>query len=394
MTKLIYSAAALRAMAISMAGTMLAVYLTTLQFNPFTIGIAVALGLAGCAVATLLSSLVADRWGRRKTLIAVSLLMCVGGLALSISQAHTIIYLALFFGMINGMGRDRGAGLTMDQAMLPNLTDEKNRTQTFAWYNLTVDGGNAVGALLGIVPALLRNKLSFSAFSSYQSSWLIYSSLCLAATLVILFLNQKVELQGEYKPKTLSPESKKIVTKFALISGLDSLGGGFLSSVLLGYWFFKRFGVDESVMAPLFFAARILNAFSHLGAAWLAKRIGLVNTMVFTHLPSSLLLMTVPFTPTLSIAIILFLIRESLVEMDVPTRQSYIIAVVKPEERTLAAGISNLSRNIAWAIAPGIGGTLMKFVSYSAPLWIGPGIKVGYDVLLYREFQHIRPPEE
>jgi len=175
---------------------------------------------------------------------------------------------------------------------------------------------------------------------------------------------------------------------------LDSLGGGFLTTALLGYWFFRRFGVDEALLGPLFFVVRMLNGLSHLVAAWLAKRIGLVNTMVWTHLPSSFLLMTVPIAPNLPVAIALFLIREALVEMDVPTRQSYIVAVVKEEERTRAAGISNLTRNVAWAVAPAVAGALMRDLSLSAPLVVGPGLKVAYDLLLYRAFRHIKPPEE
>jgi len=152
--------------------------------------------------------------------------------------------------------------------------------------------------------------------------------------------------------------------------------------------------VDEALLAPLFFVVRILNGLSHLGATWLARRIGLVNTMVWTHLPSSLLLMTVPIAPNLSVAITLFLIREALVEMDVPTRQSYIVAVVNDEERTRAAGISNLTRSVAWAVAPVVAGSLMRTLSLSAPLLVGPGMKIVYDVLLYRAFRHVRPPEE
>ena len=182
--------------------------------------------------------------------------------------------------------------------------------------------------------------------------------------------------------------------KFAALSGLDSLGGGFLTTALLSYWFFKRFGVNESLLGPLFFCVRILNGLSHLGAAWLARRIGLVNTMVFTHIPSSFLLMTVPFAPNLPLAITLFLLRESLVEMDVPTRQSYIVAVVREEERTQAAGITNLTRSISWAVAPMAGGSLMGAVSLSAPLLLAPALKITYDLLLFRAFRHIRPPEE
>ncbi len=185
-----------------------------------------------------------------------------------------------------------------------------------------------------------------------------------------------------------------MVARFAALSGLDSLGGGFLTTALISYWFFQRFGADESFLGPLFFAVRVLNGLSHLGAAYLARKIGLVNTMVFTHLPSSLLLMAVPFAPSLTVAVLLFLLREGLVEMDVPTRQSYLMAVVGEEERTKAAGITNLVRGAAWAVAPVMAGSLMKTLSLSAPLFIGSGLKIGYDLLLYRTFRKLKPPEE
>jgi predicted MFS family arabinose efflux permease len=162
----------------------------------------------------------------------------------------------------------------------------------------------------------------------------------------------------------------------------------------VAYWFFRRFGVAEGQLGIIFFIVHLLNAFSHLGAAWLARRIGLINTMVFTHLPSSILLIAVPFASSFKWAIILFLCREALVEMDVPTRQSYVAAIVKPTERTFASGITNLARNVFWAIGSGIAGITMQALSFSAPLLVGGGAKVIYDLLLYRSFRKLRPPEE
>jgi len=175
---------------------------------------------------------------------------------------------------------------------------------------------------------------------------------------------------------------------------LDAGGGGFLADALLAYWFFERFGLNEQSLGMLFFAVRVLNAVSHLGAAWLAERIGLVKTMVFTHLPSSLFLLIVPFAPTFPIAAALLLARESLVEMDVPTRQSYVAAMVQPQERVYASGITSLTRTSAWAVTSSVAGALMQHVAFSAPLVLGGGMKVIYDLLLYRNFRHLRPPEE
>ncbi len=377
-----------------MASVVLAVHLATLGFDPFYITIAIALGLAGCAFGTLAVTFFSDRIGRRLAIAAVSLLMAAGGIALGATAQPHFIFLSMFVGMVNGMGRDRGACLTVEQAMLPQVTDAAHRTKTFAWYNVVVDVSSAVGGLLAFTPAFLRGQFSFGALASYRWTWGFYSALCVVSGLLALRLSKKVEHRDPKAPKTLSPESRSVIGKFALISGLDSFGGGFLSTTLLSYWFFKRFGVDEAFLGPMFFVVRVANGLSHLGAAWLAKRIGLVRTMVFTHLPSSVLLLLIPFASHLWLAVFLFLLRESLVEMDVPTRQSYVVAIVKEDERTLAAGFTNLTRSFAWAAAPAMAGPLMAGLSLSAPLWTGGGIKIIYDLILYREFRHIRPPEE
>ncbi|MBI4115420.1 MAG: MFS transporter [Candidatus Omnitrophica bacterium] len=391
---LIFGSAGLRAVAVGLSGVILALHFATVGLDASSIGFIVSLGLAGCACGTFAVTYLSEHWGRRTTLVILSFMMALGGILLVFVTRPSVIMVSAFFGMVNGMGRDRGAGLTVEQAMLPQTTTETKRTSTFAWYNLVVDGGHALGALLGGFPAFLRSQAGLTFLASYQWTWALYSVLCLLAGSLVFFLSRFVELKGSQPVQHLSSPSRLVVAKFAALSGLDSLGGGFLTSALLGYWFFMRFGVNESLLGPLFFLVRIANGLSHLGAAWIAKRIGLVNTMVFTHLPSSLLLMTVPFAPNLTVAIVLFLLRESLVEMDVPTRQSYIVAVVKEEERTRAAGITNLTRNVAWAVAPAVAGSLMRIFSLSAPLFIGPGLKIVYDLLLYRAFRHLRPPEE
>ena len=391
---MILASAGLRATAVGLSGVILALHLTALHFDAWWIGVAVSLGLAGCALGTVLVTAVADRLGRRWTLVTIALLMAGGGGALAFATRPALLLAGVLLGMVNGMGRDRGAGLTIEQAMLPKTVASAQRTTAFAWYNLVVDAGHAVGSLLGGMPALLRSFADMPVLPSYQWTWGVYAVLCLGAGLLALTLSPSVELRTPRTDHRLSPASRPVVATFASLSALDSLGGGFLTTAMLSYWFFKRFGVTEAVLAPLFCAVRVANGLSHLGAAWIATRIGLVNTMVLTHLPSSLLLMTVPFAPTLTVAVVLFLIRESLVEMDVPTRQSYIVAVVREDERLRAAGITNLTRGIAWAVAPVCAGSLMRGVSLSAPLLIGPGLKIAYDLLLYRAFRHLKPPEE
>jgi predicted MFS family arabinose efflux permease len=191
-----------------------------------------------------------------------------------------------------------------------------------------------------------------------------------------------------------SPQSRSTVHRIAALFAVDAFGGGFLTDALVSYWFFHRFGLTEQALGLLFFAVHVLNATSHLGAAWLAQRIGLVNTMVFTHLPSSLFLIAVPLASSPKWAIALFLLRETFVEMDVPTRQSYVAALVKPHERAYASGLTNITRTGAWAAASALSGFVMQRLAFSAPLVIGGTLKIAYDVLLYRNFRHLKPPEE
>jgi predicted MFS family arabinose efflux permease len=193
---------------------------------------------------------------------------------------------------------------------------------------------------------------------------------------------------------TVGPDTKTVIAKLTALFSLDAFGGGFLTDALVSYWFFRRFGLSEHDLGLVFFTVHVLNALSHLGAAWLARRIGLVNTMVFTHLPSSIFLMAVPLAPSAKWAIALFFAREALVEMDVPTRQSYVASLVAPGERSSASAVTNVARNAGWAIGSAVGGALMQVFTFSAPLFVGGGIKVFYDVLLYRSFRALKPPEE
>jgi transposase-like protein len=222
-------------------------------------------------------------------------------------------------------------------------------------------------------------------------SLLLYDGLTLAQVVAYTALKSGIDVHA---PKiVVTPESRRILWKICPLFALDSLGGGFVTSALLAYFFYQRFGVVEGALGILFFFARAANAVSHAGAAWLARRIGLVNTMVFTHIPASLLLMTVPFAPSFWVAALLFLLREGLVEMDVPTRQSYVMAVVRPEERTFASGITHLVRVGAWAVAPSFAGLFMKGVLQAAPLFVGAGLKIVYDILLYAAFRLKRIPD-
>jgi hypothetical protein len=258
---------------------------------------------------------------------------------------------------------------------------------------MMLDLGHALGALAAGAPALIARTTSLSGVAPHRATLLICAACGLAA--IAIYRRVGGALDVDTAPKIeLTPQSRAIVVRISSLFAIDSLAGGFLTTAMLSFFFFERFGVSEAVVAGLFFGARILNAVSHLGAAWLAKRIGLVNTMVFTHIPSSVLLVTVAFAPTFAVAAVLFLIREGLADMDVPTRQSYVLAVVEPRERTVVSGVTTLVRVAAWAVAPAFAGLIMTGDTMFLPLVIGAGMKIGYDLLLWRAFRGIKPPEE
>ena len=392
--RLIYSAAFLRAIAVGVIGVLFALYLTARGFHVGQIGFLVAVGLAGSASGTFLVSFWADRIGRRRSLILLSLCMAAGGGGLALYPSFATLVCACFFGMVNSFGRERGAVHTLEQAILPATVPDRQRTQMLAWYNVVLDAGLALGSLLGSLPALLRNSFGFGELASYRPMFFLYAGVIALSLLFYVRLTPQAESHGPSPWHKISPATRRTITRLSLLFGFDSLAGGFLPGSLVAYWFFKRFGVTEELLGPLFFAGHVANAFSHLGAAWLSRRIGLIRTMVFTHTPSSLCLIALPFIPTLPVAIVLYLIRECLVEMDLPTRQSYVMAVVEPRERTVAAGVTNLTRLVAWAVAPGFAGFVMNSLSVGLPLVIGGSMKILYDGLLFFSFHRLHPPEE
>jgi len=386
--RVLYAAAFLRALATGMIGVLLGVYLGKLQLGSAVSGLVIGAGLAGVAAAALLATLAGDRLGPKRFLISLGLLSAAGGALFALTKEPAFMAGAAFLGMVNGMGRDRGAALILEQALLPATTTDAERTRVFAVYNILQDAGHALGALMATLPTHLER---LEVARPFQVSILVYAGIMAAPAL--LYLPLTVAPRAVVKTP-VTPESRRILWKICPLFAMDSLGGGFLTSALLAYFVAARFGVAQASLGPLFFGARALNAASHVGAAWLAKRIGLVNTMVFTHIPSSLLLLTVPFAPTFWVAAVLFLLREGLVEMDVPTRQSYVMAVVRPEERTFASGVTNLVRVGAWAVAPGFAGFFIRTVTQAAPIFIGAGLKIVYDLALYAAFRRLKPPEE
>jgi MFS family permease len=390
---ILYTTAFVRALTTGFTGVALGLYLARAGFAAGTIGLVVSAGLAGSAFAALLATFLADRIGRRRFLVATAGVGALGTAAFIAVGSPLALAVTAFVGMLNGMGKVRGAAMILEQAVLPATATDAGRTRAFAWYTMLQDIGHGLGALLAGVPAALRAG-GGSGGDSYRLALLLCAGLSLATGLLYLRLRAGIEAAPGARRARLSPRSRGILLRISALFGIDSLAGGFLTTSLLSYFFFARFGAPEIAIGVLFFLARMLNALSHLGAAWLATRIGLVNTMVFTHIPSSVLLVTVAFAPSFAVAAALFLIREGLVEMDVPTRSSYVLAVVQPAERTFASGVTNLVRLAGWAVAPALAGSLMEPGSLYLPLVIGAGMKILYDLLLWSAFRAVRPPEE
>jgi MFS family permease len=394
---IIYIAAWMRSFGIGLLGVVLGVFLYREGYSSTAIGLVIAAGLAGAATGTVFITFKADRLGRRRTLFVLSLLTALGSLPLIFHFGLPAMVLIAYLGMLNGMGSDRSPAFALEQATIPGLVSDEKRTWALAWYSVVLDASGALGALAASIPIAAEKLWRVDLARSYRYLFIGYAAICVLTALLYLLLSEDVEIRKEGALGTrvaVSPETKSTIKRLSALFAIDAFGGGFLTDALVSYWFFRRFGIAESQLALLFFTVHVLNALSHLGAAWLARRIGLIKTMVFTHLPSSMFLIAAAFMPSPRWAIVLFLLRESLVEMDVPTRQSYVAAVVQPGERTFAAGVTNLVRNGAWAAASAVAGVFMQQVAFAAPLLLGGGLKIIYDGLLWRAFRHLAPPEE
>jgi MFS family permease len=391
--RLLYTAAFLRSLAIGLMAVLIGLYCARLGLTAVQIGIVLSAALWGSALAALVTLVAGPRFRERTLLVALCALPVLGGALLLAADGFTLVAIAAFVGMFSVHGRDRGAIPIVEQALFPATTTDADRTRVFAWYNVLLDMGYAVGGLAAGLPTLFEATLDLPTVDAMRMALGFFCALYAAAALVYSRIPAQIGGAVPVSLRRLSPASKPIVTRISLLFLLDAFGGGFIGTALFAYYFAENFGVSAAFIAVLFSAGRVLSAFSHLVAAWLARRIGLINTMVFTHVPSSLLLFTIVATDDFAWAAFFFLLREALNEMDVPTRQSYVMAVVRPEERLAVAGITNLVRSGGWAAAPILAGALMSF-GLGLPLVCAGATKLAYDVLLWREFRRVKPPEE
>jgi predicted MFS family arabinose efflux permease len=392
--RILYAAALLRALAIGMMAVLIGLYCARLGFSAVQIGAVLSAALWGAALATLATMLAGTRVAERPLLVTLCGLPVLGCALLIATDAFPVIVAAAFVGMFNVNGRDRGAIPILEQAMFPATTTDADRTRVFAWYNVLLDGGYAAGGLLAGLPTLLESAAGLAPLAAMKAALVLFCALYLVSAGLYALLPPRVGDAAPAGLRDLSPESRPIVAKISGLFLIDAFAGGFIGSAIFAYWFSERFGASAATVAVLFSAGRLLSAASHFVAAWLSRRIGLINTMVYTHIPSSLLLFTIVATDDFAWAAFFFLLRESLNEMDVPTRQSYVMAVVKPAERLAAAGATNLVRSVGWAAAPMFAGAMMQSAGLGMPLLFAGAAKIAYDLLLWREFRRVKPPEE
>jgi MFS family permease len=382
----------------------LVLYLVQVGLTESQIGLLLSLTLIGDAVISLWLTTNADRIGRRRMLIIGAFLMVFAGVLFAMTRNLLFLLIAATIGVISPNGNEVGPFLSIEQAALSQIIPDGKRTHVFAWYNLVGFFGSALGALSG---GTLVQALQHSGVTPIRSYITIVVGYALIGALLgglFMRLSPSVEApEGDnplystsgIKTRFGLHRSRRIVFKFAAINSLDSIGGGFVLQSVLAYWFHVHFNAQPALLGSIFFGTHILAGISSLAAARIASRIGLINTMVFTHLPSHIFLILVPLMPNLPLAITCFLMRSIISSMDVPTRQSYTMAVVSPDERSAAAGITGITRTFGTSISPVFTGLLLANpVFASVPFFLAGGFKIVYDLMLYRSFRSIRPPEE
>lgn len=393
--RLLFLTRALRMFAYGGLSVVLLLYLREVGLSSTAAGWLIGLTLAGDTLISLGLTAIADRWGRRRVLICGAGLMLLAGVVFAVTSDFHWLLLAAIVGVISPSGSEVGPFLAVEQAALSQPLSAQQRTTVFAWYHLTGYVATALGALAGggLTEACVR--AGWTELAGYRAVFWLYGGLGAALLIGFLMVSPAVELP-------VSPDlpasdrtwfglrqSRKIVLKLSALFALDAFGGGFAMQTMLAYWFHQRFKVDPGLLGVIFLSANLVAACSALSASRLAQRFGLVQTMVFTHLPSNVLLMLVPLMPTLPWALAVLLLRFSISQMDVPTRQSYTMAVVSAEERAAAAGVTNVARSLGAALAPILGGSLLQDVAWMPVMfYLAGGIKIVYDLWLYREFVH------
>jgi MFS family permease len=388
---LLFSARSVRLFAYGALSVVLALYLHEAGLSGAQIGLLFTLTLFGDAGISLWITTTADRIGRKKMLLLGAGLMILAGVVFSVTGNPVLLMIAAIIGVISPSGNEIGPFLSLEQAALSQLLPSGERTKAFAWYNLAGSLATATGALAGGFLSQSLRHAGLSELASYKAVILGYAACGVVLFVFFMFLSPAVETAGPAPAagRVLGlHKSKGVVLKLSALFALDAFAGGFVIQSMVAYWFHIKFGIDAGVLGSIFFGANILAGVSALLAVRIASRIGLINTMVFTHIPSNVLLCLVPLMPSLGLAIAVLLLRFSISQMDVPTRQSYTMAVVDPDERSAASGVTGIARSVGAAISPVLAGIFLAYPALlSAPFFVAGGLKIVYDLLLYRSFK-------
>jgi MFS family permease len=399
--RLLFATRMVRLFAYGFLAIVLALYLAQVGLNDTQIGLVLSLTLLGDAAISLPITIIADRLGRRRMLLVGAGLMVFAGVVFALTRDLTLLTVAAIIGTISPNGNEVGPFQAIEQAALPQTTTDRQRTHVFAWYSLLGSMTTGLGSFFGGSLAQSLQTAGYTPLNSYRAVIIGYA--LLGAVLGVMFtrLSPAIEIEVAQGPVTVQTlfglkRSRGVVFKLSLLFMIDAFAGGLIVQSLVALWFNRRFGVEPGVIGAIYLGANFFAGLSALAAARLAARYGLVNTMVMTHVPSNILLILVPLMPTLPLATLVLLARFSISQMDVPTRQSYTVAVVDPEERSAANGVTTLARTTASALAPGVTGAMFSSGGawLSVPFFLAGGLKLVYDFLLYRSFVTVRPPEE
>lgn len=391
--KRLVAARGLRALADGFVSILLPAYLLALGLDSFKVGVLATATLLGSAGLALSVGILTSRFGHRRPLLAAAGLMMATGCAFAGVEGFWPLLLVAFVGTLNPSSGDVSVFLPLEHSLLAQSVGDRDRTALYVRYSLAGSLMGAAGTLFAALPALAGEWWDVSPVRIMQGLFLLYAAIGLASGLIYRRIEEPRARHNSGPSAPLGP-SRAIVFKLAALFCVDSFSGGLIVQSMLALWLFQTFGLSVAAAANLFFWTGICSALSMFAAVPLANRIGLVRTMVFTHLPSSLCLVAIPFVPSLSVVIALLVLRSLLSQMDVPTRNSYVMAVVTPSERPAAASVTSVPRSLASAIGPVIAGYLFLFSSFGWPLLIAGLLKSGYDLALLAMFSHVRPPEE
>lgn len=396
--RLLFTTRIARLFAYGFLSVVLVLYLAQVGLTENEIGVLLTLTLVGDTAISLWITTSADRIGRQRMLLVGAALMIFAGILFALTRNFALLLLAATIGVISPSGNEVGPFLSIEQAALSQLVPNGERTQVFAWYNLVGSFATATGALCGGTLAQVLQHSGVEPLDSYRAIVVGYA----LVGLLLMLLFSRLSPSSEAPPESAAirsrfglPRSRGVILRLSALFSLDAFAGGFVLQSIVAYWFFLRFHVEPGTLGGIFFGANILAGISALTAARVARRIGLINTMVVTHLPSNVLLLLVPLMPNLPLAIAALLLRFSISQMDVPTRQSYTMAVVRPEERSAAAGVTGVARTTGAALSPiFVGPMLADAALISLPFFLAGGLKIFYDLLIFRSFRSIKPAEE